>query len=481
MSLREQIPALVEKAKANECYLAHNAELYDIYQGNLLKYVEEALGEQLSPQAFNQAKHRIPPINLLKRIMDKLAKVYASAPNREIVGGNQTDKDLLGWYSEHFAINRKMGVANVYFNLFKNCLLEPYLYQADSDEPGEPRLRIIPSDRFVVYSTDSKDGTVPTGVITYEGKYRPTPTGQPRKYFKATTKSEVIYFDEDKRDCTAQFAPENPEGINEYGVLPYVYINRSETCIMPVQDSDTRRMAVLIPALLADTNYASMFQAFAVMYGINVTFEKLEKDPSAFWAFKTEAGSEQKPEIGTIKTEMDVDGSLNLIASQLAFWLNSRGIRPGAVGDVNGSNFSSGISKMIDEMDTAEDRKEQIPYFKEAEEKLWRLVFSFMHPVWSANGLLENRAVFTPTAKVTTTFPDQVPLTKRKDVIEEAVTELNNGLTTKERALKKINPELTDDEIQDLMAEIEAEKSAATPVVEPVAAPEADDAEGDAA
>jgi hypothetical protein len=248
--------------------------------------------------------------------------------------------------------------------------------------------------------------------------------------------------------------------------LPYVYINESEDEILPIQDSDTGRMTVLIPTLLADVNYASMFQAFAIIYGINVKFQELKKDPSVFWAFETEPGSEAKPEIGTIKPDMDVEGSLNLIASQLAFWLNSLGLKSGAVGDINGTNFASGIAKMIDEADTVQDRKEQVPYFEAAEQQLWDLVLKKMHPYWAANNLIENNTIFSPTTKITISYPEQIPMTKRKELVDEQVVELNNKLTTRDRSIKRINPEMTDEQVKALIVEIESQQPAAEPPTE---------------
>lgn len=457
------IEKLVKHVKSYDGYIEHNYELYDIFQGNLLPYVEKDLAEQLSPQSYAQARFRIPPINVLRRIVEKLSRVYSQPPIR-VVEGSEQEKELFDFYAESFKINQAMALANAYFNLFKNALLEPFLYMPDPSVGGTPKLRIIPSDKFVVLSEDPQDPTVPTTVVIYQGKYKPTPTGGERRYFKAVDKYQFVYFDEDKRDVTQMFAPaDNTQGINPYGALPYVYINRSEDRIMPIQDTDTKRMAVLIPTLLADTNYASMFQAFSILYGIDVSDQGLKMAPNAFWTFKTEPGSDAKPQIGSIKPDMDVDGSLSLIASQLAFWLNSRGIRPGAIGEITASNFSSGISKMIDEMDTVDDRKAQVPHFKTAEEELWDLVLHKMHPVWSASGMIENRTQFAPSSFVTVTFPDQVPLARRGELVTEATNEINAGLTTRRRAIQRINPELTEEEVDNLIVEIDQGRTVEVP------------------
>ena len=457
MSLQEQIPDLVKQVRQYTNYVAHNFELYDMFQGNLLPYVEEDLSRQLSPQSYEQARFRIPPINILRRIIEKLSRVYARPPLR-IVEGTTSDQELAEYYFESFKINQTMSLCNSYYNLFKNCLLEPYLYKPEYEVSGVPKLRVLSSDKFIALSDDKQNPAALTTVVIYQGKYKPTPTGTERRYFKAVNREQFIYFDEDRRDVTAMFAPlDNPEGINPYGVMPYVYLNKSEDTIMPTQDTDTKRMSILIPTLLADTNFASMFQAFSILYGIDVSDQGLKMAPNAFWTFKTEPGSDTTPSIGQLSPQMDVNGSLNLIASQLAFWLNSRGIRPGAIGEITASNFSSGISKMIDEMDTVDDRQMQVPHFKTAEEDLFDLVLHKMHPVWVDAGLIDNRTKFGPASYVEVTFPEQTAIYSRDELVSSADAEIKAGLTTRRRAIKRINPEMTDADIDELIAEIDGD------------------------
>jgi hypothetical protein len=116
------IEKLVKEVKAFDGYIGHNCELYDIYQGNLLPYIEKDLAAQLSPQSYSQAQFRIPPINALRRIIEKLSKVYAQPPVRHVEGTEQ-EKELFDFYAEAFKINQTMALANSYYNLFKNALV----------------------------------------------------------------------------------------------------------------------------------------------------------------------------------------------------------------------------------------------------------------------------------------------------------------------------------------------------------------------
>ncbi len=81
-----------------------------------------------------------------------------------------------------------------------------------------------------------------------------------------------------------------------------------------------------------------------------------------------------------------------------------------------------------------------------------------MHPYWVENGLIDNLTKATPGVKVNTSFADQKPIQSKKELIEEAKLELDSGLTSKKRALQKINPDLNDDEIEALLLEITEEQ-----------------------
>jgi hypothetical protein len=448
-----RIESFVGYVKAHATYLDHNKKLLDIQRGRLFPYIDEALKLQLHQQAYEKARQRIPPINVLQRINAKLSKIYSKAPTR--IAEDDRTGELLSWYVDEMEANQRLGIANRYFNLFKAVALEPYL----DTRTMRPRLRTIPFDRFipVAYSDDAE---TPDAILTFVAKVRDARNGE-QMIWRAVDKEGFCYFDLDKKDLTAEMEPLNPEGINPYQRLNYIYVNRDTESLVPVQDTDTLPMSVLLPLLLTDINFAHMFTAFSVVYGINLTDQGLVYSPGAFWALKSEQGSEAKPELGTLKPEADIDAGLSLVANQFALWLNTKGIKPGEVGEINASNFQSGVAKMLDEMDTSEDRNEQVPYFANAEKELWSLVLEACDPVWRAMGL--NRQPSPATGTVSTTFPEQVPLVRRGAVIDEVSKEMEKGLTTRRRALKRLNPELTEAELDDLEKDIDEEKEANTP------------------
>ncbi len=429
-------------------YLEHNAQLIEIFEGCLLPFIEKDMARQFSPQMYIQAMHRCVPINILPKIIDKLTNIYNTAVIREVVEGSDQDKELLGWYEGKFEVNTQMNCSNELFNLCKTALIHPYVHDQ------KPCLRVILNDRFVLYSEDKVNPTVPTHVIILAGKKDGKDvywTYSDTEFMISNSAEEVEY------GLMAEYG--NPDGINPIGNIPFVYINESHYRLMPKQDSDILKLTKIVPVMLTDLNVAAMYQSFSILYAINLDDENLKMSPNAFWRFKSDPTTGDKPEIGMLKPEVDYQQVLNLIEAELSMWMGTKGIRASTIGSLTPENYASGISKIIDEMDTFEARQKQVCYFQKAEQDLWNLVLKHMHPYWVREKLIENRALFTPTAEVTTTFPVQLPLQSRGQLVRDLKDEYQSGFISRERAVQKLNPDLTAEEIQELLLEIDEERS----------------------
>jgi len=442
---------MVSIVKSHKDYLAHNTKLLEIYKGQLMDKIEAKIREQFEGQSAAIAIHRIPPINVLTRIIKKSSKIYSNGVRREVVGGTETDAQIFNYLVDTIKPNKTFAVWNRYFNLFQCGLVQPYLNDA-----GIPSVRTIPGDRYIPFSTNSVDPGKPTGFIIYMGTIVVEGSDKPVDYYMAIDAMEFKYFTLKEQDITAQVEPGSPDGFHGFGAVPFVYTNSDHECILPIQDTDIIPMTLVIPVLLTDINYAHMFQSFSIIYGVNLTDKGIKFAPNAFWSFEQQEGDERAPSIGTITPTADISSGLSLVANQFALWLNTKGIKPGDVGEVNGANFSSGISKIMDEMDTSENRSEQVPYFVDGEAEFWDLVLKKMLPRWQQspkyNGV---SGTFSSKATVTTHFSEQVPLVRRGQLIDDSIKELNAGLITKRMAIKSLNPQMTEQKIDELMTTLD--------------------------
>lgn len=429
----------------------HDLEIHcktlDILEGNLEPYVLKALERQLSPRVFVYAKERMVPINIMPRYIEKLSNIYQSGVSREVMDGDQSDTDLLAWYEEELSINKVMHLANKLYNACGSALIQPY----SSDDSID--LRVIANDRFVVVSDNKIEPTEPTMIILLAGKDQ-----ENREIYWVYTNEEFAVIRSDESvDYQAMAEYGIADGINPYGELPFIYINSSALRLRPVPDKDTLRMTEFIPVALTDLNLAAMFSAFSVTYVTNGSVENLTYAPNALWFLKSD-DPEKDVQIGTLKPEVDYSEVLNLIQSELSMWMGTKGIKSGSVGTLTVDNASSGIAKMIDEADTYEVRQEQTVHFAHAEHELWELIFRYMHPVWISQGLVENRSMLSPDASVDVKF-SVVPVgTQRTQLIADQKEEYASGFTTRARAIAALNPQMTSEQVDALISEIDLER-----------------------
>lgn len=461
VSLRDRIDELVEYIKDNDAYLEHNDEALEIYEGDLEDKVREIMQNSLSPDYFKMIDDRLLPINFLPRIIDKMAQVYSNAPKRTC-----DEQQFVDNYSKWFDINAEMGLSDEYANLFKGYALEPYI-----SSNGKPSLRSIPFNQFLVLSDDEIDKKNPTVFIKFMGTYEKKTYEKKGvtteesisevPYFIAYSKDEIMAFDMEGDELVEITAP--TEGLNPIGRIPFVYGNRSKERLLPTQDTDLLQMIKMFPVFFSDLGGAVMFQCFTILYGININTDGIKMAPNAFWDLKSDGESDQKPEVGTIKPEADVEKVLSFVASIFSAWAESKSIRVNSIGKESAESFASGVSKAIDEMDTFMVRKKNIPFFKKEERDLWYLM-ALMNNYWLETdqidlSLYEAKKVdvLTVIKSFVIEFEPPRPVENRNDVVNTQVTEINNRFTSRKRAIEKINPELSETEVEVLIQEIDEE------------------------
>jgi hypothetical protein len=453
---REQLEGFNEYWDNHAEYHTRVSRLIDIYNGSLTPYLEKEFKSMftrddgtLSP-SYAQAADRLIPVNVLPRIIAKRAKIYAKPPKREITDASESDLEIMGAYTDGMFMDRQMGIANQMFSLFGNALVEP------AARNGRLVLRPYLNSQFLPWSDDRFDPTNPTVFITYHGRVKNS-VGAEERLLRAYSDKDYAVFDEKgvQRD---EFMPDGNPGINPLGEMPFEYFNRKQQIqLVPTLSDDMYRMSVIIPILLSDVAFALKFQAFSILYGIDVDDAKRPYSPNVMWIFKSQ-NPETPPSIGSLSPSVDSDKAVNFIQAVLAFWLQSMGIRPGAVGQLTTDNFSSGISKMIDEMDTFEDRQEQVTYFAPGERSLLTRITKKLHPVWQATGDSDVPGVFDNSLDIRVTFPEQLPRSDRGSLVDTLIKEVGTlKVESRKGALLRLEPEMSSIEVNAKLSEIDTE------------------------
>jgi len=443
MALKNKIPAILEHIEDSKKLLAHNKVLFDISEGDLLTYVKIALNDQLGPNSYEQVLGRIPPINIFKKVVAKLSKLYSEGISR--TPENENDAELLGEYISALSADDLWTENNENFNSYKALVTELY------EDDGEVKSRPIPGHQFLAYGDDPKNPLRMTVGIKFMGKY-----GDEERFW--------LYSDEEFLSITneGQIVVDDMadnEGINDFGVIPFGYKARSKYLLTPLTDTDMLTMVILIVILMADLNLAMKFLAHPQFYGIDIDYEQLKREPSSFWNFKSDPASDKTPQVGVIAPNLDLDSQARWIAQQLAMWLDSRNIRPGAIqADASADAVASGIALMIREMDTTEDRKAQIPFFVSAERDYWNILSTMHNKLVGAGRLKEKKKFSSDQINVLTEFPPMSIIEDRDAKVNRLKIEIDAKLKSQRTAIEELNPRWTEERIEIELEKIDGEK-----------------------
>lgn len=419
---------------------------YLLYQGKLKTVIAEAIQSEFTkPETIAELMNRVIPINITQKIVTKLAQIYNQDPIREPMDGNPNDQEALSHFEKSLEINLKMKTANRFFKLFKHCALEPYLnYQ------GIPRLRVLASHQ---YSLMGQDPVEPERVTAFIKHIRKEQDKKKARHAVYTDDEFFIIDGEGNIDSIMMRELEN-EGVNPYGKIPFTVVREiDDSRLIPISDDDLVTMQVVICLLLTDLAFASKYQAWSVL-----AIKGAESEGNLTWNPSSIIDLPEGADIQVIKPEIDSDKMLAFIESLLAMLLTTKNLAVGEVsGKLEAAQAASGIAKMLDKAESTEDKKDQEAFFENAEKNLWDLFAHYMLPNWIQSGQInpEYNQPFSDNFELAIDFIEQRAYLTDKDAVELELLKLENGLTSKMRALERVHPSLEPDQISELADEID--------------------------
>lgn len=441
--LKDKRNQIIEYVKQNASFLNKNREALNIYDGNLLPYIDQILRSSLSANYYNAIKDRVLPINIMQRYIDKVSVAYSKPPSR--LSQNAKNQEFVDYYAKKLSIDQSGTIADSYSHLFKGFAWEPYV-----DKNGEPAIRELAFDSFLVMSDSRVNPEEETVFIKFMGKKNESDDSL---LLHVYTDTEFDSFYMSGHENASDLI--DNEGINVIGTIPFVYGKRQKNKLLPVLDSDMVKIAKAIPVMLTDAAGAQMFQCFSILYGIDLSFDNAVMSPNVIWSLKSDPNSEKTPQVGTIKPEADTNKVMEFVVSIFVLWLETKGVRVGSIGSMDAGNAASGIAKIIDESDVWEIRKKSQEWFEKDEKELWNIKLPMIHNYWIKSGMVTPSEVpglvTEKKLDIEVKFEAPKPMQTRMEEIAETKAEVDLGTMTMEQAIKRLYPLYQEDEIQETL------------------------------
>jgi len=441
--LKNKRDMIIKYVKDNASFLNKNAEALNIYEGNLLPYIDTILRTSLSPNYYNAIKDRVLPINILQRFIDKISTTYSKSPSR--LSEDAKAQEFVDFYSKALDFNQSGTIADAYSHLFKGFAWEPYV-----DKNGKPAIRELPFSSFLVMSESATNPEEETIFIKLMGKETDSDDSM---LLHVYTDTEFDSFYMSGQEKTSDLI--DNDGVNIVGVIPFVYGKRQKNKLLPVLDSDMIKITKAIPVMLTDAAGAQMFQCFSILYGIDLSFENATMSPNVIWSLKSDVNSDKNPQVGTIKPEADTEKVVQFVTTIFTMWLESKGVRIGSMGSMDGGNSSSGIAKIIDEIDVWEIRKKSQEWFVKDEKELWNVKLPKIHDYWIKSGMVKASEVpgliGDKELNINVDFEAPKPMQTRMEEIAEIKAEVDLGVMTMGQAIKRLYPKYDDVQVQETL------------------------------
>lgn len=466
MALQDKIPAVLEHINKYRPTMEFNQRLFSVLEGQLRKEVEDSLRQEMvSESAYSRACQRIPGINIHKKAVEKLSKTYANTVVRN--AEEEIDKELMQTIEKSATTDITMLNAQRLFNSQYSCAIEPFV------EDGELRSRVLPAHTFLPFSDDDNNPLKMTVFI----KFLPTevqriprtkvsgeedkPEVREVQLFALYSTEEFLIIEDgggiryDKMELMGA-----GDGKNPFGRIPFVYINRSDFQLIPFVNQEGMDVAVLIPKLLTDLNYATQFQSHSIIWTKNTNMQSLEINPDTVIDLgDRESPDHGDPDIGIIRPEVEIEGILQLVQFELSAYLSTIGIKTSSIGSLMPGREASGISKLIDEGDASNEQKVQSKLFKKYEKEYWTLMAK-AQSYFSDAGELNERRKFSDSFKddFSVIFSEAKAFKSDKEIIDELKMLRDAKLATKRQAIKRLNPDFTEKQLDEYIKELDAEK-----------------------
>jgi len=440
--LKNKRQDLIKYIKDHKSYLDKNNEALDIFEGNLLPYVDKILAETLSFEYYSTIKHRALPINILQRYIDKVSVVYNNPPQRK--SEDVKSQEFVDFYSGYLEMDQCMYEADQYSNLFKSFALEPYI-----NMKGKPELRVLASNSFIVYSDSEVNPEEETIFLKFMG-CKENNDDSMLVFAYSDTEFDAFYLNGQE---ASEYLIENG-GVNLIGTIPFVFGKRQKNKLLPVLDTDMLAVTKTLPVILQDAIGAQMYQSFSIIWGIDVKLDKPKMSPNAFWSMKSDRESDKNPQIGTIKPEADTDKIMAFFNNVFILWLETKGVRVGSIGNIDGGNAASGIAKVIDEMDAYSIIKKSASWFEKDEEELWNEKLPKIHNYWLKSGQIDPREfplMMPDQLDIEIEFEKPEPMVSKAEMLANIKAELELKTMTLKQAIMMLHPKYEENEINEVL------------------------------
>jgi len=368
-----------------------------IRTGNLKPFVEQRI-KQMYPKTWSM--YSVTDYSILNKIVNKKSKAYKEAPIRKVVG-DEAATEIYHNIVNEYGLNNAMRELDIQFNQYKHGLiacfmdreyeqnlattqlywkfysLAPYEYDVVKNDDGEVKVVVLSYPDQSVSSGLGTDGY--NSLIAEDGNNDET---RRERFYSFWTDAQHIMIkvtgDKGSDKLFIEFVPQegNENGINPYGILPFVYVPMNYSKNYPTP-SPLPMQTVELNALM------SVYLTSANMQVGVLKISRPEKQKiniashSLYTAIEAPQSSrpEDKPtDVSFISPTPNMAGHKEAISTYLATILDEHGISGSQVLSGGVENFNSGFDRLLAQADVQGIIEDNQEVYAEVEHEIYEIV-----------------------------------------------------------------------------------------------------------
>lgn len=486
----EEILSPENKARKDEAF-----KRYQCFKDKTDRYVIRQLLSQFDGDTVREMSYCLSNVSLVRKVIDKLARVYSSGVERK-VEGDEASTQTLQTLERVLGVNTEMKKANRFLKLQRNVELyikpcpvvgadgverftlkleplNPYLYDVIENYYDRTRPMVYVLSDYREEQTQStslqaaSSGSGLAGAIPLKAK---TP-GDGKDQTIADTPSDeqdqktFIWWSDNYHFTTNEEGEILSQGetTNPIGEVPFVSFAVDQDGRYWAQGGgDLVDGGVLVNAMLTNILHISVVQGYGQfwMKGKNIP-RNIKVGPTKAILMEQNEG-EPEPALGYASANPQLDELRGLVEMYVALLLTTNNLSTAGVStQLNGGmSAPSGVALMIDKAESREDVSDQEQLFRDKEPHIWRKVSKWL-TAYGDDLVEELKALRLPEVfDVSLRFHEPQAIMSEAEKLQAIKLRKELGINTMIDLIMKDQPDLTREQAEAKLKEILEEKMA---------------------
>lgn len=445
------------KSQENKDRKIKSLRQFEVYRGNIYTYVYNYLARQFSASTLKEIPI-VASINIARRVVDQEASIYDREPERTFEDLSDDQRTAMEAIYEDACANVKLAFSNSMFKLQEQntLMILPKQGKLTLRVLKNHQVDVIPNadnpeiaDAYIISSLDKQDSQFMSvgnanfneqGTFTQRGDGVNQRIGDPDDY-KAHLDRYLVWTPEEHffMDGSGQIVGQVEP--NPIGMLPFVDVSGEKDFEFWVRAASTVvDFAVEYNAALSMQNQVIKMQGFSQMWisGTKDTMpENLQVGPNFILKLikgKGQDGETVDTEVGFASPTPDLAGTKGHLEMLLANFLSAKGLTTGLVTSAKSDTYSSGLERMLAQIEQFSASRADFAIYRYAEERLYEIVKAWYNLALQTNGLLDPEYLSTPIgddAKMNVSFEGPEMVKSEKEIVELAQLKEELGIASK--------------------------------------------------